>query len=133
MRGWLRCAALFVTASFVVLFAAQRPSAAQTVCVYDPNSATPNPFGMRAYLSFAGDERSAVATYDVFPSNEPYDLKVQATLEERRRLKFYNLGLSGARRYLAAHPEAYHDVIGDEHPEMSYPEFDKHLSCKPGR
>jgi hypothetical protein len=109
---------------------AQRRDSGRTSCYYDSNAPTPNPFGMRAYLTIAGDQRNAVATYDVFPSNESSDPKVQATLEERRQLKFYNLGVAGARRYLAAHPEAYRDVIGDEHPEMSYPEFDKHLTCK---
>ena len=105
---------------------------AKTTCFYDPNSSTPNPFGMRAYLSIVGDERSAAATYDVFPSNESSDPNVKATLEERRELKFYNLGLAAARRYLAKHPEVYHDLIDDEHPLMTYPQFDRHLSCKRG-
>ena len=106
-------------------------AAAQTSCFYDPKSSTPNPFGMRAFLSITGDGRSAVATYDMFPSNESGDPpNVRATLEERRQLKFYDLGVSSARRYLAKNPSVYQDLIGDGHPLMSYPEFDKHLTCK---
>jgi hypothetical protein len=105
------------------------PTFKQTTCAYDPSSGVPNPFGMRAYLRITGDASNAVATYDIFPSMESFD-NVKATIEERRQLRVYNVGVSGARRYLATHPQVYHDLIGYDHPSMSYPEFDKHLTCK---
>jgi hypothetical protein len=132
LSAWLAALLSLAPCASQAASAPSRPHAAgQTSCFYDPHSPAPNPFGMRAYLTIAGDSHGAVATYDMLPSNESGDPKVQATLEERRTLKFYDLGLAAARRYLAANAAVYHDLIGDEHPVMPYPEFDKHLRCTP--
>jgi hypothetical protein len=99
-------------------------------CFYDPSSPVPNPFGMRAYLTISGNDQSALATYESLPSRESYDPKVAVTVEERRQLRFYGTGVAGARRYLAGNTGAYHDLIGNDQPLMSYPAFDEHLKCK---
>jgi hypothetical protein len=99
-------------------------------CFYDPSSSVPNPFGMRAFLTITGDDQSALAKYETLPSRDSYDPKIPVTIDERRQLRFYGVGVAGARRYLAANAGAYHELIGNDRPSMSYPDFDKHVKCK---
>jgi hypothetical protein len=125
-----RLSALLTAIIAVVLTCNSPASTSKVTCYFDPNSSVPNPFGMRAYLSISGDDKSAVATYEQFPSIESADPKVQVTIESRRVLRFRTIGVAAARRYLAAHAGVYHDLIGDDQPVMPYPTFDKHLTCK---
>ncbi|MEO1394056.1 MAG: hypothetical protein AAFV90_14205 [Cyanobacteria bacterium J06634_5] len=106
-----------------------------TLCSYDPNSGTPNPFGMRAFVSISEVEGNSVFRYEQFPSfvTAEAEPQRQADIASESTLTMYQTPIAEARQLMVDNPEYYAallDVAESDLGDRSFAEVNDLLACQ---
>ncbi|MEA5465440.1 hypothetical protein [Leptothoe sp. PORK10 BA2] len=111
--------------------AVNRPVQAQSsppiVCNYDPNTGTPNPLGMRAFITLTETEGTTEVLYEQFGSVVPGP--AEAVLTTERALTFPNQSIDAVRQLLLNSPDYYQALVGFTDPD-GFAAVDATLICQ---
>jgi len=96
------------------------------VCQFDPSLNPPNPLGNRAFITVSEIDGNTHFVLEQFPERLGSD--VAATIELKRTLIFYDLGISAARTMLREQNQLYNELVGYEDPD-GYSPYDELMKC----
>lgn len=126
-RGWGGDLAIALTT--LILFTAELRADTGLRCQFDPSLGTPNPLGMRAYITIFETGGNTTLEFEQFPSLVGGG-EVPATLGVKRVMTFYDLGLTATRQLLLDQPQYYSELLGYQDLQGFGPINDL-LTCSP--
>ncbi|MGD1856227.1 MAG: hypothetical protein ACFB2W_18455 [Leptolyngbyaceae cyanobacterium] len=107
-----------VTTAVAMTGAIAQPLLAQSptiTCRYDPSTGTPNPLGMRTFISLTETDGTTEVTYEQLGTMVPG--AVEAVLTTQRSLLFPNRSIDAVRQLLVNTPTYYQELVGFADPE----------------
>ncbi|NDJ17731.1 hypothetical protein [Myxacorys almedinensis] len=111
---WAVVALLGGIAGLVAPLASAQPTLAQTAatttCSFNSNAGTPNPLGMRTFLTIEETDGNTTFKYEQFPS--PVGGTPAATIASTRQLIVYKTNLAAARQLFLNDPKYYNELRG---------------------
>ena len=111
----LVAATVFITGQDATNQLVQAQSSPPIVCSYDPSTGTPNPLGMRTFITLTETDGTTEAVYEQLGSIVPGP--VNAVLTTERSLIFPNRAIDAVRQLLLNSPNYYRELVGFNDPE----------------
>lgn len=102
---------------FALLLGQTALAAPTPTCAYDPSSGSPNPLGMRSYITVTETDGNTAFVFEQFPSTVGSGDPSPVTIASSRTLTMYGVRVEQARELLLQKPEYYAELVGYEDSE----------------